>query len=60
MKNESALFGGYKKFNVNEWKSELAKWGLTAQGKKVGLFKRLTDAIQEDDRDKQLPINLIK
>ena len=28
VKNESAICGGYKKFNVNEWKSEIAKRGL--------------------------------
>ena len=49
-----------KNFNVNELKSELAKRGLAVQGKKEELFKRLTDAIQEDNSDKQLSISLIK
>ena len=49
-----------KKFNVNELKSELAKRGLTLQGKKEELCKRLTDATQEDSSDKQLSISLIK
>ena len=48
------------KFNVNELKSELAKRGLAVQGKKEELFKRLTDAIQEANSDKQLSISLIK
>ena len=30
------------------------------QGKKEELFKRLTDAMQEDNSDKQLSISLIK
>ena len=49
-----------KKFNVNELKSEIAKKSLAVQGKKEELFKRLTDAIQEDNSDKQLSISLIK
>ena len=49
-----------KKFNVNELKSEIAKKSLALQGKKEELFKRLTDAIQEDNSDKQLSISLIK
>ena len=49
-----------KNFNVNELKSELAKRGLAVQGKKEELFKRLTDAIQEDNSDKQLSVSLIK
>ena len=60
MKNESTICKGYKKFNVNDLKSELAKRGLAVQGKKEELFKKLTDAIQEDNSDKQLPISLIK
>ena len=60
MKNESTICKGYNKFNVNDLKSELAKRGLAVQGKKEELFKKLTDAIQEDDSDKQLPISLIK
>ena len=38
MKNESAIYGGYKKFNVNELKSELVKRGLAVQGKKEELL----------------------
>ena len=49
-----------KNFNVNELKSELAKRGLAVQGKKEELFKRLTDAMSEDNSDKQLSISLIK
>ena len=49
-----------KKFNVNELKSELAKQGLAVQGKKEELFKRLTDAIQDDNSNKQLSTSLIK
>ena len=49
-----------KKFNVNELESELVKRGLAVQGKKEELYKRLTDAIQEDNSDKQLSISLIK
>ena len=49
-----------KKFNVNELKSELAKQGLAVQGKKEELFKRLTDAIQDDNSHKQLSTSLIK
>ena len=33
---------------------------MAVQGKKEELFKRLTDAIQEDNSDKQLSISLIK
>ena len=33
---------------------------LAVQGKNGELFKRLTDAIQEDNSDKQLSISLIK
>ena len=43
-----------KKFIVNELKSEFAKRGLVVQGKKEKLFKSLTDAMQEDNSDKQL------
>ena len=49
-----------KKNYVNELKPELAKRGLAVQGKKDELFKRLTDSIQEDNRDKQLSISLIR
>ena len=49
-----------KKSNVNELKSELAKQGLAVQGKKEELFKRLTDAIKDDNSNKQLSISLIK
>ena len=49
-----------KKSNVNELKSELVKQGLAVQGKKEELFKRLTDAIQDDNSNKQLSISLIK
>ena len=54
MKNESAICGSYKKFNVNELKSEFTKWGLAVHEKKEELFKRFTDAFQEDNSDKQL------
>ena len=60
MLNESAICRCYKKRNVNELKSELAKRGLAVQGKKEELFKRLIDTIQEDNSDKQLSISLIK
>ena len=43
-----------KKFSVNELKSELTKRGLAVEGEKEELFKRLTDAIQEGNSDKQL------
>ena len=49
-----------KKFNVNELKSEFAKRGLTVQWKKEEFFKILSDAVQEDNSDKQLSISLIK
>ena len=49
-----------KKFHADELKSELAKQSLAVQGKKEELFKRLTDAIQEANSDKQLSISLIK
>ena len=43
-----------KKFSVNELKSELTNRGLAVQGEKEELLKRLTDAIQEGNSDKQL------
>ena len=49
-----------KKFNLNELKSEFAKSGVAIQGKKEELFRRLNDAIQEDNSDKQLSISFIK
>ena len=49
-----------KKINANELKSELVKRGLAVQGEKEELFKRLNDAIQEDNSDMHLPISLIK
>ena len=49
-----------KKFHADELKSELAKQSLAVQGKKEELFKRLTDAIQEDKSGVQLSISLIK
>ena len=49
-----------KKFNVNELKSKFAKRGLTVQWRKEEFFKILSDAIQEDNSDKQLSINLVK
>ena len=49
-----------KKFNLNELKSEFAKRGVAIQGKKEELFRRLNDAIQEDNSDKQLSISFIK
>ena len=60
MKNESPLCGGYKTINVNELKSEFTKRGLAVPGKKEDFFKRLTDAIQEDNSDEQLSNSLIK
>ena len=49
-----------KKFNLNELKSEFAKRGVAIHGKKEELFRRLNDAIQEDNSDKQLSISFIK
>ena len=49
-----------KKINANELKSELVKRGLAVQGEKEELFKRLNDAIQEDNSDMHLSISLIK
>ena len=49
-----------KKINANELKSELVKRGLAVQGEKEELFKRLNDAIQEDNSDMHLSIRLIK
>ena len=49
-----------KKINANELKSELVKRGLAVQGEKEKLFKRLNDAIQEDNSDMHLSISLIK
>ena len=49
-----------KKINANELKSELMKRGLAVQGEKEELFKRLNDAIQEDNSDMHLSISLIK
>ena len=60
MKNESTICGDDKKINANELKSELVKRGLAVQGEKEELFKRLNDAIQEDNSDMHLSISLIK
>ena len=49
-----------KKFHAVELKSELAKQSLTVQGKKEELFKRLPDAIQEDNSEVQPSISSIK
>ena len=49
-----------KKINANELKSELVKRGLAVQGEKEEHFKRLNDAIQEDNSDMHLSISLIK
>ena len=49
-----------KKFHAVELKSELAKQSLAVQGKKEELFKRLPDAIQEDNSEMQLSISSIK
>ena len=60
LKNESAVCGGYKKFNVSELISELAKRVLAVPGKKEEIFKRFTDLIEERNSDKQLSLSLIK
>ena len=49
-----------KKLLSNVLKSELVRKGLTVPGKKEELFKRLTNAIQKDNSDKQLSISLVK
>ena len=49
-----------KKLLSNVLKLELVRKGLTVPGKKEELFKRLTNAIQKDNSDKQLSISLVK
>ena len=41
-------------------KSEPVRRGMTVPGKREELFKRLIDAIQEDNREKQLSISFAK
>ena len=45
---------------TNSWRSGLMKRGLAVQRKKNELFKKLADAIQEDNIDKQPLISLVK
>ena len=58
LKNELAICGNYKKFNVNELKA----WNKVLQfrEKEGKLFKRLINGIQEDNSDKQLSVSLVK